>query len=85
VGGLAAGFTATGDLLFRSVSSTGRPRMAQNKARKDRSIEGLVVGAFAIAIVLAIGWVILSQSGAVAGDAPTQQDGVSPGTIPEKP
>lgn len=59
--------------------------MAQDKSQKDGGIGRLIVGAFAVAIVLAIGWVILSQSGAIPGDAPTQQDGIGPGTIPDTP
>lgn len=59
--------------------------MTRSKAQKDRSHGKLIVGAFAIAIVVAIGWVMISQSGVIPGDVPTQQDGVGPGTIPDTP
>jgi hypothetical protein len=59
--------------------------MARNKMQKDGSVGRLAVAVFAIALVLAIGWVVISQSGVIPGDAPTQQGGVGPGTVSDTP
>lgn len=54
--------------------------MPQNKRRKDRSVARLMVTVFVIAIVAAIAYVIVTQSGIIPGDMPTQQGGVGPGS-----
>lgn len=52
--------------------------MEKYKEQKDRGIGQLVVGAFAAALLLAIVYVLVTQSGIIPGDVPTQDAGIGP-------
>lgn len=56
--------------------------MDVKKKQDDRGIGRIVIVAFAVALVLAIGYVVVTQSGIIPGDAPTQQGGVGPEATP---
>lgn len=50
--------------------------MERNKMQKDRGVGRLLLTIFGVALVVAIGYVIVTQSGIIPGDAPTQQGGL---------
>lgn len=54
--------------------------MARNKVQNDNSIGRRLLTVFLVALAVAIGYVVITQSGIIPGDAPTQQHGVGPGS-----
>ena len=67
-------------LPMSPLSSDKEANMAQKKTQTDRRVGRRLVTIFVIALLVAIGYVIITQSGIIPGDAPTQEGGVGPGS-----